>query len=41
MKLRFKLAMLTFGAGLLLQFGNCARFWGDALGDALFYRQLD
>lgn len=41
MKLRWKLLTLTLGTGVLLQFGNCAQFWGDTLADAFFLGLID
>jgi hypothetical protein len=41
---RFKVAMLTLatlGTGIVLQFGNCAVFLGDLLGDTVFLRGID
>lgn len=42
MKLRLKVALLGLSAGMIaLQFFNCARWWGDVLGDALWLRAVD
>jgi hypothetical protein len=42
MKLRTKLMLLALSAaGAMMQLGSCAQFWGDFLGDQLFFRQLD
>lgn len=42
MKLRTKMLLLALGAaGMVMQLGSCAQFWGDFLGDQLFFRQLD
>lgn len=41
MNLRMKLALLTLTGGLLLQLGNCARFWGDLAGDLTWLRGID
>lgn len=42
MKLRLKLAMLGLSAGAIaLQFFNCARWFGDILGDAAWLRGID
>jgi hypothetical protein len=42
MKLKVKLALFGLSAGMIaLQFGSCARFLGDLLGDALWLRGID
>jgi hypothetical protein len=42
MKLKFKIALLGLSAGMIaLQLCNCARFWGDMLGDALILTAVD
>ena len=42
MKLKFKMTLLGLSAGMIaLQFFNCARFFGDLLGDALWLRGVD
>ncbi len=42
MNLKLKLAILGLAAGVVaFQFGNCAAFVGDLLGDALWLRGID
>ena len=42
MKLKFKLALLALSGGMIaFQFTNCARFWGDMVGDAIFLSIVD
>lgn len=40
MSRKFKL-LVFLGAGVVLQFGSCARFLGDLVGDAIFLRGID
>jgi len=42
MRRKFKMMLLGLSAGMItLQLFNCARFWGDFLGDALWLRGID
>jgi hypothetical protein len=42
MKLKLKLALLALGGSLLVvQFGGCARFLGDFVGDRIFLSLWD
>jgi hypothetical protein len=41
MKAKYRLMLLAASAGLVLQLGNCARFWGDLLGDIVWLRGID
>jgi len=41
---RFKMALLALavlGTGVVLQFGNCARFLGDLVGDRFWLSAID
>jgi len=42
MKLKFKMALLALSAGTIVwQFGSCARFLGDVVGDSIIMRLID
>jgi hypothetical protein len=42
MNLKLKMALLGLAAGALaFQFGSCAAFLGDLLGDAVWLRGID
>lgn len=41
MKRIWKLSLLVASAGVVLQLGNCGRFWGDLVGDAIWLRAVD
>lgn len=40
--LKFRVLMLAISAGAVaLQLGNCAKFWGDVVGDSLILSIVD
>ena len=42
MKMKYKVWFLAISAGMIaFQFSNCARFFGDLAGDAVFLRGID
>jgi hypothetical protein len=42
MKIKAKLLLLALGVGsVVMQLGNCAQFWGDVAGDALWLGAVD
>lgn len=42
MRMKLKLMLLGLSAGMIaLQAAQCARFWGDLLGDIVWLRGID